>query len=488
MTTEKQHVELTESSNDKKIAFATIASTSLEWYDIFIFSLAAALVMDTQYFGPLASDNPQIAAILSFATVGISFIFRPLGAMIAGHFGDKLGRKIMMEATVFLMGISTFLIGLLPNYASWGLLAPIGVVVLRILQGLATGGMWGGAALMAVEHAPAKKRGWYGGFPQLGVPTGMLLAVLVYFIITAIAPDNAAFNSWGWRIPFLLSILIVGVGVWVRRGIEENDTIKQVDAEDESEQVRLPIVEMFKTSWKPLIQGALVFAGNGVAGYMIAGGFVLNYLAKTPYTLNKQVILLIVALTSLSWMATTLLAAWLSDRIGRKKVYLISFVFQAIWVAPMFLLFDKGGQLSQNGGDVSGYILIAVALIVLSFPIGFNYGPQSAMFAEMFPTRIRYSGAALANAVGSIIGGGFAPMIAAALLASSYAKGMSHPSLLVAGYIILFTLIALVATLTLKDRTGAPLHGEDDDLANKQLDETVHANDARHVTSELSGF
>ncbi|WP_175956102.1 MFS transporter [Schaalia sp. Marseille-Q2122] len=443
---------------DRRVALGTLIGTAVEWYDFFIYANAAAIVLAPLYFDPFVQSGGELAGrLISFATVGISFFFRPLGAAVAGHYGDKIGRKGMLVLTLVLMGVATFLIGLLPTFDTIGVWAPILLIVLRVTQGFAAGGEWGGAALMAVEHAPANKRGLFGGFPQIGVPLGMLMATLALAVTDALTTEEQ-FMSWGWRVPFLLSFLLIVIGMAIRMGVSESPVMKEISASEE--QVRLPLLDMFRTSWKPLLQGTLIFAGNGVAGYMITGGYILSYTTK-DLGMEREPILHLITLAAASWIVTTLTAAWLSDKIGRKAVYLIGFAIQLVWIFVLFTLID-----TQSLG------MIALGMLVLTIPLGFTYGPQAALFSEMFPARIRYSGAGLANAFGAIVGGAFAPLIA------TYLQAQFQTSLAVAGYIFVVTLIGTIAMLSTKDRTGAPLTASADAEANRRIDEVaaeVHA-------------
>ncbi|MDP9806461.1 MFS family permease [Trueperella bonasi] len=443
----------TKKSEDRRVAVGTLVGTAVEWYDFFIYANAAAIVFAPLFFDPFVQGAGEIAGrLISFATVGISFFFRPLGAAIAGHYGDKLGRKAMLVATLLMMGIATFVIGLLPTYASAGVIAPIALLILRILQGLAAGGEWGGAALMAVEHAPVKKRGLYGGFPQIGVPLGMLMATLVLTVVSVLTTDEQ-FMSWGWRVPFLFSLVLIGIGMWIRLGVSESPVMEEIrEADEKDEQVRLPIVDMFKTAWKPLIQSALVFAGNGVAGYMITGGFILSYTTQDR-GLDRDTILNFISITAVMWIISTIFSAWLSDKIGRKPVYMIGFVIQIVWVWVLFG-FVQNGTMTQ----------ILLGMLVWAIPIGFTYGPQAAMFAEMFPAKIRYSGAGLGNAFGAILGGAFAPLIATYLVAQT---GTTNS---VAIYIAIVTVVAAIALVTIPNSTGRDLSPAADGEINAEIE------------------
>ncbi|QPL04421.1 MULTISPECIES: MFS transporter [Actinomyces] len=449
---------------DRRVALGTLVGTAVEWYDFFIYANAAAIILAPLFFNPFVANSGEIAGrLISFATVGISFFFRPLGAAVAGHYGDRLGRKAMLVLTLVLMGTATFLIGVLPTYSVIGVWAPILLITLRVIQGFAAGGEWGGAALMAVEHAPANKRGLFGGFPQIGVPLGMLMATLALAVVDAMITDSQ-FESWGWRVPFLLSFLLVVIGMAIRLGVSESPVMHELAEADK--QVRLPLVDMFRTSWRPLIQGTLIFAGNGVAGYMITGGYILSY-TTNDLGLQRETILHLVSLAALCWIFTTLTSAHLSDKVGRKKIYLVGFLFQMVWIFVTFRLID-----TEN------YALIGLGMVVLTIPLGMTYGPQAALFAEMFPARIRYSGAGLANAFGAIAGGAFAPFIATAL------QARFGTSLAVAFYLFTVTTIALFVTVMMRDRTGRDLSAAADAEANALIDEVARTHHATEATFE----
>lgn len=459
----------THKKEDRRAALGTLVGTAVEWYDFFIYSNAAALVLTPLFFEPFAKSQGELAGrLLAFATVGISFFFRPLGAAVAGHFGDRIGRKGMLVLTLTLMGGATFLIGFLPTYDSIGMAAPILLILLRILQGFAAGGEWGGAALMAVEHAPAEKRGLFGGFPQIGVPLGMLMATAV-LAITNVFVSQEQFVSWGWRVPFLLSFVLIVIGMWIRMGVSESPVMQEI-AQDDA-QVRLPMVEMFRTSSKPLVQGMLIFAGNGVAGYMITGGYILSYATK-DLGLERGPLLNVITGAAAVWAISTMFSAWLSDKITRKATYILGFILQIVMVFVLFKLVDT-----------KDYTMITVGMLLFTIPIGFTYGPQAALFAEMFPAKIRYSGAGLAYAFGAILGGAFAPFVAV------YLQGKFGTSMAVALYVVTVTTIGLIAMLTVKDRTGAPLNEEADPEANRKIEEAAATPGTIHTTFERgAGF
>ncbi|QTX05393.1 MFS transporter [Agromyces archimandritae] len=430
----------------RRVAFATVIGTTIEWYDFFLYASAAGLVFNTLFFQPA---GPEFATILSFATIGVSFLFRPLGAFLAGHFGDKLGRRAMLVLTLILMGAATTLIGVLPTYEQVGMLAPVLLVLLRILQGLSTGGEWGGAVLMAVEHAPDGKRGRYGAFPQMGVPIGLLLASGVLALMTGVISPGAAFLEWGWRVPFLLSVVLVVVGFVVRRSVEESPVFAELAAK--KEQTKVPIVQLFKKHWLLVILAALTFAGNNAAGYMTTGGYIQNY-ATTPVADGGHVgmettpVLLAVTASALVWLGFTWLAGVVSDRIGRRNTYIIGWIVFLITVFALFPL--------VNTGNV-WLLFVGLALFVVGN--GFTYGQQAAYFAELFPASIRYSGVSITYAIGAILGGAFAPMISAWLVQTT------GSSTSVAFYIAGVMVVAFIATLLLKDRTGIPLGADHED-------------------------
>jgi len=419
----------------RRVVFATVVGTTVEWYDFFIYATAVGLVFGQLFFSALGTNT----VILGFATVGISFLFRPLGAFLAGHFGDKLGRKRVLMWTLILMGAATALIGLLPTAEVIGVGAPILLVLLRILQGISAGGEWGGAVLMAVEHAPKKKRGIFGASPQIGVPLGLLLASGVMAIMTAIAPGDQ-FLAWGWRIPFLLSVVLILIGYYVRRNVEESPVFAELAARKENAQ--MPIVQLFRKHALLVLIAALVFAGNNAIGYMTTGGYIQGYTTdpEGPIGLERGPVLWAVTGSAVTWLLTTLLAGWISDRIGRRNTYIIGWILQLGGVILLFPLVNTGSIAS-----------IFAALAILTIGLGFTYGPQAALYTELFPASIRFSGVSISYAIGAILGGAFAPTIAAAIVDATGSTEM------VTWYLAGMTLIGLIATLLLRDRSGIPL-------------------------------
>jgi MFS family permease len=435
VSTTQPHSKL--SSDRRRVALATVIGTTIEWYDFFLYASAAGLIFAELFFKPA---GPQIAILLSFGSVGVSFLFRPLGAFLAGHFGDRIGRRAMLVLTLILMGSATTLIGVLPTYSQIGVLAPVLLLLLRILQGISTGGEWGGAVLMAVEHAPDNKRGRFGAFPQIGVPIGLLLASGILALMTGVISPGAAFLEWGWRIPFLLSFVLIVIGYIVRRSVDESPVFKEIAKR--KEQARVPIAKLFRNHWLLVILAALTFAGNNAAGYMTTGGYIQNY-ATDPngfVGMERTPVLLAVTGSAVVWLVMTWIAGGVSDRIGRRNTYIIGWIVQLITV---FLLFPL-----VNTGNVW---LLFLGLSLFTIGNGFTYGQQAAYFTELFPASIRYSGVAITYALGAILGGAFAPLVAAALVQAT------GTALSVAFYIAGVTIVAFAATLLLRDRTGIPL-------------------------------
>ncbi|MBY4274891.1 MHS family MFS transporter [Rhodococcus fascians] len=424
-------------ANQRRVAMATVVGTTIEWYDFFIYSTAAGLVFSQVFFAPAGTE---LGLLLSFATVGISFVFRPFGAVLAGHFGDRIGRRAMLVLTLLLMGGATSLIGLLPTYETAGILAPILLLALRIVQGISAGGEWGGAVLMAVEHAPENRRGRAGAFPQLGVPLGMLLAAGMTALMTGVISPGDEFVEWGWRIPFLLSFVLIGVGYFIRRSIDESPVFSEIA--DRKQQTKLPIFELFRKHWLLVILAAFVFAGNNAAGYMTTGGFITSYATKPdgPVGLGRTPVLLAITASAALWAIFIYLSGYASDRIGRKRTYLIGYTGLVVTVFPMFFF--------VNSGNIW---LLFLGLALFTFGLGMSYGPQAAWYSEIFPASVRFSGIAISYALGAVIGGAFAPTIATALVGSTgsiYSVGV---------YLLAMFVLAIAATVVLRDRTGIEL-------------------------------
>lgn len=410
-------------SSITQVAIASWIGTSIEWYDFFLYGAASALVLGPLFFSPKLS--PLAAQLAAFATFWVGFAARPVGGIVFGHFGDRIGRKAMLVLTLTIMGLGTFLVGLMPTYSVIGIWAPILLVILRFAQGFAVGGEWGGAVLMAVEHSPANKRGFYGSWPQMGVPIGLILSSLLFsWVSTTFSHD--AFLSIGWRIPFLLSALLVVVGLFIRLRITETPDFEQ--AKESREILRVPIVDVLRHNLKNVILAAgAFFVVNG--SFYIFITFILTYnelVLKVPTAVifNATIISAVISLITLP------VAGALSDRFGRLPVYLSGAVLMAVGAFPIFWLIDMRSAFS-----------ITLALSLGQCFLSLMYGPQAAFFSELFGTKVRYSGASLGYQGASIFAGGLAPFIATALLGS-----FGNTSWSIAVYLIVMSLVTLLCT------------------------------------------
>lgn len=426
----------------RRVVFATVAGTTIEWYDFFLYATAAGLVFTQIYFAPAGEAT---APLLAFLTVGISFLFRPLGAFLAGHFGDRYGRRVVLMVTLVLMGASTALIGLLPTYDSIGLVAPVLLVLLRILQGISAGGEWGGAALLAVEHAPTRRRGIFGAAPQIGTPLGLLLSSGVLALMTWIAPGDAFFE-WGWRVPFLLSVVLIVIGYYIRRRVDESPVFTELA--ERKKEAHAPIIELFRKHWRLVLLAALIPAASQAAGYMTTGGYIQRYATDPvgPIGLQPGEVLWVVTASAVSWLIFTLVGGALSDKLGRRKTMLIGWILLAAALLVLFPLVNMGSTISL----FTGLTLVTVGL-------GMVIGPLSAHYTEIFPATVRFSGVSIAYALGAIVGGAFAPTIAQALVQATGSTGA------VTVYLEVMVVVSFIATLLVRDRTGVPLGAEMED-------------------------
>ncbi|MGO2532468.1 MFS transporter [Arthrobacter rhombi] len=417
---------------ERKVLAGTLVGTTIEWYDFFIYAQAAGLVLGPLFFAPLGETGAQLA---SWASIGISFLFRPLGAIVAGHLGDKLGRKKMLVFTLIMMGLATSLIGVLPTHAQIGGWAAILLILLRILQGFSAGGEWGGAALMSVEHAPDHRRGFFGAYPQIGVPCGMILATGTIWLLTTLIGEQE-FLSWGWRVPFLFSIVLIIVGYVIRRSVEESPVFAAL--QERKKESSAPLKTLFKHNTREVVLTALIFIANNAAGYLLIA-FFATYASKT-LGMDRGPVLLATALASFGWLIFTMYGGILSDKIGRVRTFQLGYILVALWAVPMWFLIDTA--------NIYWYF---VALFVLTIGLGLSYGPQSALYAEMFPARVRYSGVSIGYALGAILGGAFAPLIAALLLEKtghSWSIGI---------YVVVISIISLIAVSMVKETRGVDL-------------------------------
>jgi metabolite-proton symporter len=381
------------------VALASLIGTTIEWYDFFLYGTAAALVFNRLFF---PNSDPLMGTLYAFGTYAVGFFARPFGGIVIGHYGDKVGRKSMLVLTLVIMGVATFLIGLLPTYAQIGPWAAVALIVLRIAQGFGVGGEWGGAVLMAVEHAPPGKRGFYGSWPQTGVPAGLVLSTFVFAMFARLPEDQ--FLSWGWRVPFLVSALLVGVGLLIRMRIVETPVFSKI--KETATEVRQPIIEVLRSYPKEVLlaMGAR-FAENGA--FYIYSVFVLVY-ATQQVKMPQQTVLNAMLFAAACELAAIPLYGALSDRLGRRPVYLFGAVMTAVLAFPLFMLLDTG----------STPMVVLAMFLVFIFSHAAMYGPQAAFLSEMFGTRVRYSGASLGAQLSSVLAGGLSPFIATALLRS----------------------------------------------------------------------
>lgn len=427
----------------RKVALASFIGTAIEWYDYFLYGTAAALVFGTVFF-PGAS--PLAGTLAAFATFAVGFFFRPVGGIIFGHFGDKLGRKRMLVMTLMIMGVATFLIGFLPSYNQIGIWAPVLLVVLRCFQGIGVGGEWGGAILMAVEHSPRGKRGYYGSWPQIGVPAGLLLGTGAVYLFSLLPEEQ--FIAWGWRVPFMLSAVMVGVGLYIRLKILESPAFQQV--QESGTQSRMPIVEVIRVYPKQvLIAMGLRVAENG--SFYIFSVFVLSYVTQ-ELGLSRSLALLGVMIASFIELFAIPFFGALTDRVGRRPVYMFGAVFSLLFAFPFFWLVNT---------EVTVLIWLAIVLALVGGHAAM-YGVQGAFFSELFSTRVRYSGASLGYQLASVFAGGLSPFIAVALLGAfdSYV-----PVAIYLGFMALITVAAVYfATESYRDDIEAP-HAAEQKLA-----------------------
>ena len=392
-------------SSMQKVALTALAGTSIEWYDFFLYGAAAALIFPTAFFG---EATPSTALILSLLTFAAGFIARPIGGIIFGHYGDRVGRKKTLVMALILMGVSSTLIGLLPTYAMIGITAPILLTSLRFAQGLAIGGQWGGAMLLVTESAPSDQRGYYGAFAQAGAPVGVILANLA-FITTSALVSEESFYAWGWRIPFLASAILIGISMYIQLNLEDTKAFKELQALRESEKDnnsevvrRSPILEAIQKYPKRIALAAGAFLSIQVTFYILIA-FLLAYgVASTDITRDDMLAAVLIA--SAIMVPVQFMFSSYSDRHGRKGVFMAGAILTGLWAFAIFPLVDTGN-----------FWLIVLAITGGLIFVSMMYGPQAAFFTELFSTEVRYSGATLGYQFGAILGGAFAPTIAALL-------------------------------------------------------------------------
>jgi MFS family permease len=435
---------MTEPRSTRRVAATALASASIEWYDFYIYGTAAALVFPTVFFP--ADMPPLVALIASFGTFAVGFFARPVGGILFGHFGDRLGRKRLLVIALLIMGAGTTLIGALPTYAMVGPLAPILLIVLRFVQGLAIGGQWGGAMLLATESAPVHRRGLFGSFAQAGAPVGVILANLAFLLVNDSVSQDA-FMAWGWRIPFVLSIALIGLSIYVQLRLEETPAFTQLSrtahlaAPVRSGSARSPVIEALQTYPREIALAAGAFMAIQVTYYILITWVIAYGTNPAGLNLPRGTMLAGVLIGAVAMAPALLISGIISDRYGRRGIYMAGAALLGLWAFAMFPLIDTGSLL-----------WISVAIGVGQVFVAMMYGPQAAFLAEMFSTRVRYSGVSLGYQFGAIFGGALAPIIATQLLA------MYGNTFGVSCYIAAACAITLISVSMLRETRGADLH------------------------------
>ena len=413
----------------RKVVMASLIGTTIEWYDFFLYGTAAALVFGKLFF---PKSDPMTGAMLAFGTYALGFAARPLGGLVFGHFGDRIGRKKLLMFSLLLMGGASMLIGVLPTYEQVGMLAPILLILLRLAQGFAVGGEWGGAVLLVSEHGDARRRGFWTSWPQAGVAIGNLIAAAVLALMTAVQSE-ADFLAWGWRVPFLLSVVLIGIGWWVRSTVAESPLFAEIEKAREIE--RAPVMEAIRTRPGGIAVGVGLRMAENICYYVITT-FSITYLTQVVHASRQQALDAVLVGAIVQAVAIVAFGA-LSDRIGRRPVYAIGAAGTAIWAFAFFRLLDTGAT-----------PMIMLAIVVGLIGHAAMYGPQAAFLAELFPTKIRYSAASLAYQGTSILAGSLAPIIAVWRLKET------GSSLAISIYVAVAGAISVAAALVARETRG----------------------------------
>ena len=427
--------------NMRRVALTSLAGTSIEWYDFFLYGTAAAVIFPKAFFPQ--DLPPMVLLIISFSTFAVGFIARPLGGLIFGHFGDRVGRKRTLVVALMMMGAATTLIGLLPTYAAIGVAAPLILVLLRFVQGLAIGGQWGGAMLLVTESAPADQRGWYGAYAQAGAPVGVILANLAFIGVSS-SMSEEAFMDWGWRLPFIASIVLIGISMYVQLRLEDTEAFKALQESQDGEAsdqpiASSPVVEAIRKYPKRIMLAAGAFLSVQVTFYILIA-FIIAYGVTAPeLALSRDTMLTAVLIAAAIMVPSQFYFSGLSDRVGRKQIYRWGAILTGLWGFALFPLINTGEPLM---------IVIAVTL-GLTF-LGMQYGPQAAYFTELFTTEVRYSGASLGYQIGAILGGALAPTIAVLLWNE---LGIFYVSV----YILVAAILTLLSLSALEETKGRTL-------------------------------
>lgn len=394
----------------RRVSGAVLIGTTIEWYDFGLYGAASALVLGPQFFPSFSAVSQTL---LAFSTFAVGFFMRPLGAVVIGHFGDRVGRKNMLIFSLVLMGVATFLVGLLPSYSRLGVAAPAILVALRILQGFGVGGEWGGAVVAAVEYAPNKRRGLYGSLPQIGAPLGTALALAAFLAVSQI--PQRGFMLWGWRIPFLIAVVLVGVGLYVRVRIDETPAFRKM-ARSTAQSHRIPLLEAFRLYPRQIA----VATGSNIcsAGYWyVITSFSLSY-ATDQHLLSRAAILTFVLIASIVTVAVMPYSGIVGERYGRKRMLYIGYIGMGIWIFPIFAAINSGSRIATGIAVILGAVVWCI-----------SYGPQATWMTELFDARVRFSASSLSFQLGVMLGGALAPIIATAIV------GQTGPGIWVGAYI-----------------------------------------------------
>jgi MFS family permease len=424
MTTEPSQADTSRRPSRLQLVLASTVGTSIEWYDYYIFGTASALVFGALFF---PGFSPVAGMLAAFATFAVGFIARPLGGAIIGHFGDRIGRKSMLVLTLLMTGAATVLIGLLPTYAAIGVAAPLLLVLLRLVQGFGVGGEWGGAMLIAAEHASPRQRALYGSFAQFGVPIGVLTSNLAFLAIAGLSEEE--FKSWGWRIPFLLSAVLLVVGLVVRRTLTDSPEYQL--AKQEKAVSLEPVAELFRRVPRTVLLASLASIANPALGYTVIV-YMLSY-GTSALKYDRTTLLTLILISTVLWIAMIYVSALLSDRFGAKRVYVVGAAMAVVWAFPLFWLVDSRSLPAA-----------LIAFLVAGVVQATMAGAQGGLFSEIFDVDVRYSGVSIAYQLGGMVGGALTPIVATALFA------VYQSSTPIAIYLLVMSLLSFVAVLAIK--------------------------------------